>query len=252
MTPIDGLSFQLYSARDFRTLEDQFKLIADIGYRRIELYGALLAEADRLKELLIRHAMTAPSAHVALDDLRADAAKAARTCRGLGIDVIFAPSPPLNERDQKEEGWRSLGRELREIGRAVNGEGLRFGWHNHHWEYGTARDGTRYLDILFNEAPDLLWEADLGWISRAGADPAAELRRLAARVAACHVKDIAPEGEVVDEGGWADPGHGVLDWTQFRAAMKDAGVKLYVVEHDKPSDVARFARRAWETVASWS
>jgi hypothetical protein len=34
--------------------------------------------------------------------------------------------------------------------------------------------------------------------------------------------------------------------------MKEAGVKLFVVEHDKPNDVERFARRAGETVSSWS
>jgi hypothetical protein len=34
--------------------------------------------------------------------------------------------------------------------------------------------------------------------------------------------------------------------------MTEAGVSLFVAEHDKPSDVARFARRARETVATWT
>jgi hypothetical protein len=34
--------------------------------------------------------------------------------------------------------------------------------------------------------------------------------------------------------------------------MTEAGVSLFVAEHDKPSDVARFARRARETVAAWA
>ena len=43
-----------------------------------------------------------------------------------------------------------------------------------------------------------------------------------------------------------------MDWAALRAAMTEAGVSLFVAEHDKPNDVARFARRARETVASWT
>ena len=157
----------------------------------------------------------------------------------------------MDEREKDADGWRALGAELRAIGKIVTGEGLKFGWHNHHWEYGRAANGETFLDVMFREAPDLLWQADLAWIVRGGGDPESELVRHAGRVVACHVKDLAPEGQALDEDGWADPGHGVLNWDVLRAAMREAGVSLYVVEHDKPSDVARFARRAHETVASW-
>ena len=43
-----------------------------------------------------------------------------------------------------------------------------------------------------------------------------------------------------------------MNWDAIRPALAAAGVKLFEAEHDKPSDVARFARRARETVASWS
>jgi hypothetical protein len=33
--------------------------------------------------------------------------------------------------------------------------------------------------------------------------------------------------------------------------LEEIGVSLWVAEHDKPNDVARFARRAFDTVASW-
>jgi sugar phosphate isomerase/epimerase len=82
---------------------------------------------------------------------------------------------------------------------------------------------------MFAEAPDLIWQADLAWITRGGADPVAELRRHKSRIVACHIKDIAPPGQCLDEDGWADPGHGVLDWNALQAVMKEAGVKLFVV-----------------------
>jgi sugar phosphate isomerase/epimerase len=252
MKPIDALSFQLYSARAMEPLEAQFALLAQLGYRRVEPYGRQLGDPRRLKGLLERHHMTAPSCHVGLDRLRGDFGAAIGICRDLGVETIFAPAPPLGERDGGEAEWRALGRELARIGAVVQAEGLRFGWHNHHWEYQKATDGRTFLDVMFAEAPDLLWQPDLAWIVRGGGDPVAELQRHKKRVLAAHVKDIAPPGECLDEDGWADPGHGVLDWGALRAAMTQAGVELYVVEHDKPNDVARFARRAIETVSHWA
>jgi sugar phosphate isomerase/epimerase len=251
-TPIDRLSFQLYSARSIEPLEAQFKLLAGLGYRMVEPWGALFNDPETLKRLLQQYGMTAPSAHVGLDRLRTDAAGTAKLCKGLGIETIFAPAPPPGEREGGETEWRGIGRELAAIGKAVTGEGLRFGWHNHHWEYGRSATGVTYLECLFEEAPDLVWEADLAWIVRGSGDPVAEIRKHAGRLVACHIKDLAPPGQCLDEDGWADPGRGTMDWPALLSAMKQAKVSLFVAEHDKPNDVARFARRARETVAAWS
>ena len=252
MKPADGLSFQLYSARSLEPLERQFELLAGLGYKRVEPFGGLLGDPARLQRLLDEHGMTAPTCHVGLDRLRADARAVTRICKDLGMHSIFAPAPLPGERDGGEAEWRALGKELAAIGKTVNAEGLTFGWHNHHWEYQKAADGSLYLDVMFAEAPDLVWQADLAWIARGGADPVAELKRRRSRVVSCHIKDIAPSGQCLDEDGWADPGHGVLDWPALCAAMKEAEVKLLVVEHDKPNDVARFARRAAATVSRWA
>ncbi|GGH18381.1 xylose isomerase [Alsobacter metallidurans] len=251
MTPLDGLSFQLYSARMMEPLEAQFELLAGLGYRKVEPFGGLLGDPDRLKRQLDEHGMAAPSCHVGMDRLRADPVATVKLCRGLGIETIYAPAPPPGERDGGEAEWTAMGRELNGICKTVNGEGLRFGWHNHHFEYGQTADGRRFLHILLEEAPQMLWEADLAWIVRGGADPIAEVKRYAGRVEVVHVKDIAPEGHCADEDGWADPGHGVLDWSAIVPVLQEIGVKLFVAEHDKPNDVARFARRAMTTVASW-
>lgn len=252
MKPIDQLSFQLYSARSLEPLSAQFDLLAGLGYRLVEPFGGLFNDVGELRRLLDKHGMTAPTAHVGMDRLRADAKAAAAMCRDLGIGTIFAPAPPQGEREGGEDHWRALGRELHAIGRIVTGEGLKFGWHNHHWEYGRTASGKTFLECMFEEAPDLLWEADLAWIVRGKGDPVAEIAKHSGRLVACHVKDIAPEGQCADEDGWADPGHGVMDWPALLAAMKAAGVSLFVAEHDKPSDVARFARRARDTVAAWA
>ena len=47
---------------------------------------------------------------------------------------------------------------------------------------------------------------------RGGADPLEWMRPYGNRITAVHVKDIAPAGESADEDGWADVGHGTVDW----------------------------------------
>jgi sugar phosphate isomerase/epimerase len=250
--PVDALSFQLYSARFLEPLEKQIELLAGLGYRVVEPYGGLFAQPDRLKQALARHGLKARSAHVGLDRLRADAGATARLCRDLGIELVFVPAPPQNERQKDAAGWKSTAAELHEIGKAVTGEGMRFGWHNHDFEFRPTETGARPIDLLLEGAPDLLWEPDLAWIVRGGADPLAALQRYAGRIPACHVKDIAPKGEAVDEDGWADVGYGTLDWTRLLPAMRQAGATLFVLEHDKPADVARFARRSRDTILTWN
>jgi sugar phosphate isomerase/epimerase len=252
MKPLDALSFQLYSARSLPSLEQQLELVSRIGYRMVEPYAAQLGDPARLKALLSRFNLTAPTVHVGLDRLRLDALSTARLCQSLGVGVIFAPAPLPNERDLSMDGWRALGRELNQIGHALSNEGMKFGWHNHHWEVSGQKGGRLPLDILFEEAPQLLWEADLAWLVRGGVDPIIWLKKYAGRVPAAHIKDIAPAGQAADEDGWADVGCGTLDWRTLLPAMRDAGVELFVVEHDKPSDVARFAHRSRKAVAGWT
>lgn len=252
MAAIDDLSFQLYSARNLQPLEAQIELLAGLGYRRVEPFGGLFNDVPKLRDLLQQHGLTAPSAHVGLDRLRADPVAATKLCRELGIALILAPAPPPNERDKDAAGWRALGQELNRIGKVVTGEGLRFGWHNHHWEFQKQADGSFGMDLILGEAPELLWQMDIAWVMRGSADPLAWLAKYAGRVASVHIKDLAPAGQCVDEDGWADVGHGTLDWTKLLPAARKAGATLLVAEHDKPNDVARFARRTIATVKSWN
>ena len=252
MKPSDALSFQMYSARTLEPLEKQFELLAGLGYRLIEPYGGLFGDVEKLRALMDRHQMRAPSAHIGMDRLRGDLKAAVKLCRRIGVEAMFAPAPLPDERGQDIAGWRTLGTELAEMGQVIQGEGLKFGWHNHHWEFAKDAHGKRGIDVMFEAAPDLLWEADLAWIIRGGADPEAEIARYSGRLVAAHIKDLAKPGEKLDEDGWADPGHGVMNWTKLRGALKTAGVKLFVVEHDKPSDVARFAKNARDEVMKWA
>jgi sugar phosphate isomerase/epimerase len=251
VNPIDRLSFQLYSARKFPPLADQLATLAGLGYRRVEPYGALLEDVAGLAAGLAGNGLAAPSSHVALDRLRKDVDGAIADARTLGLSLVVVPYLLPAARPADAAGWRALGGELAAIGDRLAAAGLRLAWHNHDFEHVTLADGSYPLDLILEAAPKLLWEADLAWIHRAGADPLAWIGRHADRIRAFHVKDVAPAGEAADEDGWADVGHGVIDWPRLLPAMRASGAELYVVEHDNPSDWQRFARRSAETVAGW-
>lgn len=248
----ETISIQLYSTRLVEPLEAQFDLLKGLGFTNVEPWGGLLADTQRLKDNLQRCNMKASSIHVGVPSLRADAQGAARACRGLGIATLYAPAPPADERTMDLAQWKSFARELAGFARVVTEEGLRFGWHNHHWEFQPTADGTVPMDVLLAEVPDMVWEVDLAWAVRGGADPLTWLKKYADHIDTCHIKDLAPSGECVEEDGWADVGHGTMNWAALLPAMRTIGVNLFVLEHDKPSDAARFVRRSMATLKSWN
>jgi sugar phosphate isomerase/epimerase len=93
---------------------------------------------------------------------------------------------------------------------------------------------------------------DVAWVVRGGQDPLAWIKKYGSRINAVHVKDIAPAGEALNEDGWADVGHGTMDWQALATAIKaGTNARYWVMEHDNPSDVDRFASRSLAAVQAW-
>lgn len=251
MSVRDRISFQLYSARKFPPLENQLAVLAKLGFRNVEPYGGLFQNPDELKAALQKHGLAAPTAHVGIDRLRNDLEGTAKMAKAFGIAELIVPAIAQEERSKDAAGWKKLGSELSGYQKKLATHGVDLAWHNHSFEFEKLADGSYPLDHIFAAAPDLHWEADIGWIAWAGEDPAAWIAKYRDRVRALHIKDLAPKGKNADEDGQADVGHGVLDWKKLMPAIKGAGVKYLVLEHDNPSDFERFARRSFETVAAW-
>lgn len=251
MNRLDRLSFQLYSARKFPPLDRQLAALAALGFRNVEPYGGLLADGAALKEGLRRHGLQAPSSHVALERLRSDRDGVAAQVRELGIRYLIVPAIPPEARPADADGWDRLGRELGEIQEALASENIPLGWHNHDFEFRPVAGGRYPLDLLFEAAPGLFWEADIGWMHVAGEDPLVWLEKYRDRAKAVHVKDVAAPGENKDEDGWATVGDGVIDWMRLLPAIEGTGADLLVLEHDNPADFEAFARRSRAAIQSW-
>lgn len=245
-----AFSYQLYSSRNFPPLGATLKMLGELGYTQVEGYGGLFANLGALDELkadLAANGLAMPTGHFGLDMVRDQPDRVLQIAETIGVQAIFVPAIPEEERSRDAAGWRALGETLARAGEAYWKAGLTFGWHNHAFEFVATPTGEMPLDLIMAGDPKLAVELDVAWVVRGGQDPLAWIERYADRIAAAHIKDIAPEGECADEDGWADVGHGVMDWPAIMAALRNTNARWFVMEHDNPKDHARFARRSIET-----
>jgi sugar phosphate isomerase/epimerase len=240
-------SYQLYSSRNFPPLADTLTMLAGLGYKQVEGYGALYADAGKVAELT-RHlgasGLRMPTGHFGLDMLEGDPGRVLEIARAVGIETIYCPFLAPDQRPSTGAEYQAFGARLQKAGAPYRDAGLGFGWHNHDFEFRRTADGTMPQVAIFEGGPDLEWEADLAWVIKGGADPLEWISAFGKRITAVHVKDIAPAGENADEDGWADVGQGTVDWNGLLTALERSGVKYFVMEHDNPKDDRRFAERS--------
>ena len=236
------IGFQLFSARNY-PLADVLKKVAALGYTHVEGYGSLYTDPKALKAQLDANGLTMPTAHVSLGDLE-DTSKTLKLAETLGIQVVVCPWLAPADRPTSADGWKRFADRLQKIGKPFQDAGLTFGYHNHEFEF-VSYDGKYAMDWLLEAAPAVNVEADVAWIVRGKADPAAWLPKFGDRIVAVHVKDIAPAGQNADEDGWADAGQGIVPWkTLWPIVRNQTKAKYFVAEHDNPNDIDRFASRS--------
>lgn len=234
-----GIALQLYTLRnELRAdLVGTLRTVAEIGYRAVELAGAGGMSASDLKATLDSLGLRAISAHVGLDRLETSLASEVEFQAELGNHDVVCPSLPPQRRAD-EAGWHHAAEALNRIGQRCRELGARFSYHNHAFEFEPV-GSTTGLEILLGETDPTLvhWEPDVYWIAFARQDPAAWLRRYAARCPLVHLKDMTRG----DSPTFAEVGEGVLDFASIFAAATSA--EWYVVEQDAT------ARPAFESVA---
>ena len=241
------ISYQLYSSRNFPPLGDTLAMLAGAGFTSVEGYGGLYADAGKLTEMaagLKASGLAMPSGHFGLPMIEAQPEFVIEIARTLGMSKVYCPHVMPSDRPVDGAGWQAFGARLQAAGAPLRAAGLGFGWHNHDFEFVALSDGSLPQDRILEGGPALEWEMDVAWVIRGGADPLAWIEKYNDRITAAHVKDIAPAGQNTDEDGWADVGHGTVDWKTIIAALRKIGIRHFVMEHDNPKDDARFAARS--------
>lgn len=249
-----GFSYQLYSSRNFPPLENTLKMLSELGYIGVEGYGALLTDIKNPKELraqLDQHNLVMKSCHVDLALIKSDPQKVIELAKVIGFEKAYGPYLQEDERPKTAQGWNDFAKELAEISKPLIDAGIGFGWHNHDFEFIQLENGQIPMEIMLNEAKNLEMEFDVAWCVKADRDPLEFIKKYTSRITAAHIKDIAATGECADEDGWADVGQGIVGWPAIYKALKAAGTKLFIMEHDNPNDHSRFASRSLAAAKSF-
>ena len=248
--PLDRIGLQLYTVRSMMAedVRATLELVAAIGYREVEFAGYFGHDPATLRGWLDGLGLTAPAAHVGLDELTppqiGDTIEAAAV---LGHRWLVLPW--IGEEFRTADGYRRLADSLNEAGDTARGAEMRVAYHNHAFEFDTVDDGgdprTGYDVLARSLDPALVdLEIDFHWSAAAGVDPMELIAAHPGRFALCHLKDIDAQGRM------ADVGAGEIDWPAIFARSEEAGLRHYLVEHDNPADPAASIRASHDYLAA--
>lgn len=249
MTAIDRIGLAVYTVRApaARDFEGTLAAVAAIGYRHVDMY---IYEGRRLpretRAVLDRVGLACTSARVATPALYRAWDRSLDAAATLGARWITLANVPWEERTIWRD-WEELFEQFRRIGEEANKRGVGFCYHNHEFEL-LPIEGKVALDEMLaaTSADQLKLQMDVYWMTKGGRDPVREIRRLGARVASLHLKDMdaTPAGRITTVG------RGTLDFASIIRAATSAGVSDFFVEEDNPRDPLDAARQAHSHLAS--
>ncbi len=237
------IAYQLYSSRNFPPLEAQLPELKAMGYDAIEPWlPAYEADPAAFRRALDAAGLKCFGFHMPLDGLIHEPDRFIDIALTLGATFLIPPWIDPARREPTAAFWSGIGAALAKGAERAADHGLVVAWHNHDFEYHPLPDGSRPIDHIL--APEAVkFEIDCGWITRAGADPAAELVRYKDKIVAIQTKDTAPAGTPQDDG-WTATGDGIINWAALAPLFRDTAASHLVTEHDNPSDWRAFARRS--------
>lgn len=229
------LGLQLYTLRDNidKNLPSILNAVSKIGYKEVELFGPLYdLPAAELRKMLADNGLTAPSGHFGYETLEEKLDYAEE----LGLKYVICPMLPHDMWNL--DGFREASSQLNVWGADLRHRGIRFGYHNHNYEFKPLDDTTGFDIIAANTDPKLVcFELDCYWLAQAGLDPAATITKYADRVRLLHLKDLKPGFPTSlnleeDAKHFTEVGAGKLDWKSILGAASSVGVEHQFVERD--------------------
>jgi sugar phosphate isomerase/epimerase len=241
---IDRLGLQLYTVRTemAKDFEGTLAKVAAAGYQEVEFAGYFDQDAKKVRAVLDRHKLTAPSAHIDYATVQSKLEPAIDAAHAIGHK--FLVNPWIDEEMRKQPDiWQRLAATFNKAGETCKKAGIQFAYHNHHFEFVPV-NGVMPFDLLLKECDANLvkMELDLCWITVAQKDPLTYFERYPGRFPLVHVKGLkkVPEGQAPVPFDQAIPNitdvgtNDVIEWKRIFAKSSQAGIQHYFVEHDQP------------------
>ncbi|RVU00734.1 sugar phosphate isomerase/epimerase [Mucilaginibacter limnophilus] len=243
---VNKVGLQLYSLRDYlpKDVKGVHAKVAAAGYKEVETYGYSKAngfwglDAKAYSELLKANGLVSPSGHYGIESYfrsgsTKDLDEVIEAAKIIGQTYVILPAMGGDLIDTAEK-CKAMAKKFNEAGALLKKQGLKFGYHNHNFEWKPV-DGTTFYDVLLKETdPNLVTlELDLYWVVRSNLDPAKMLTEHPGRFKLVHVKDADKANKELN----TEIGKGSIDYKSIFAVAQKAGIKHFIVEQENFTNI---------------
>ena len=220
------ISLQLWSVQDAcqENFEEVLTKVKEYGYDGVEFAGYYGRSAEEIKKTLAELSLKGSGAHISFESLRDDFEKTINFEKEIGNQAVIVPYMGADSL----EVWTEKILELKEIAKKVNSEGLVLGYHNHAHEIMDIPD-VNILEKMVEMIPDIQLEVDTYWLSYAGVDVLAWLKKYQKNIKWLHLKDMLVTGEEKES---TEIGQGILPIESYLNWAKNANLEWVVIEQE--------------------
>lgn len=233
--PDSQIAVTLYNLREFckteSDLDSTLDKLCEIGYQAVQV-SCVPLEPAVIKKQLDKHNLYCCATHDSLAMINEDTQKLIDKMHTLECDFVALGAPPIDYVQNKDK-FAELVNIFNEKGAELLAEGIKLGYHNHHFEFAHLEPHKPTLELFYERTnPKCVFsELDVHWVQRGGANPETWIRKLDGRIPVIHFKDFA----IVDRNAvYCEIGEGNLEWDKIIQACRDTNVRWYSIEQDEP------------------
>jgi sugar phosphate isomerase/epimerase len=173
----------------------------------------------------------------------------------LGQSYVVSPWMDESMYKTYDEFLRSI-EKLNKCGELCNKAGMKFGYHNHDFEFRVQFDGKKFFDIFMKECDPgkVVMQLDTGNLYNGGAIAMDVVKQYPGRWENLHVKDEIKSLSGGESYESTIVGEGIVNVKELlAAATKTGGVKVYVVEQEsyQGKDPIECMKKNLDIMTSW-
>jgi sugar phosphate isomerase/epimerase len=254
---VKEFGIQLWSVRDdlAKNPKAVLKQLADNGYKFVESFSPdnkdifwKMSPKD-FKAYLSSIGMTIYSAHCnpefTLNKKKEEEFKKL-VDKAASIDMKYLINPYMGNVLKTIDDFKKASDGFNRCGAICQKAGLQYGYHNHHYAFQSV-DGQLPENVLLEntDPKSVMFEMDLYWVTMAGQDPIAWLKKHPNRFRLVHVKDSYSAEKIAEMNkveklnpdfpfnSSCDLGKGVIDFPKILNVAKQSGVEHFIVEQER-------------------
>ena len=244
------VGIQLYSVREDMSKDPAgtLKKLAEMGYHYVEhanyidrkFYGY---NAKDFKGLLDSLGLKMLSGHTRLDPQHWDAGKkdfsdswkhTVEDAAVAGQQYVISPSLDASLRKTYDDTLRYMD-VFNKCGELCKKSGMKFGYHNHDFEFSTVLDNKKLFDIILQHTdPELVaQQLDMGNLYNGGAIAIAVVMQYPGRFELMHVKDEIKAASGTEKYESTVLGEGIVNTRQVvDLGKKSGGTHQFIIEQE--------------------